>query len=276
MIPLYFETKPGGVPLLSDRDIERDAAALIRDFNPSLLSDPAPVDIERFAESYLQLSIDFNWLSHNQTLLGRMVFCDTIIPVYDPYTKRAEDFPVHARTMIIDNSLIEKEALLRSTIAHECGHAIYHRSFYGRQKTQTAACTVSDIRIQTDVRQLTTNHDWLEHHAKRFSAAILMPYPAVRNVCKSYTDHLTLWYKNEPQLCNRLAANRLASVFKVSCAAAQIRMNQLHLDFQAPAETPSTAPPSPRNAISLIGATEESLARVETEHYDRLYCQHYG
>lgn len=88
-----------------------------------------------------------------------MVFCDTIIPVYDPYAKRAEDFPVHARTMIIDNSLIEKEALLRSTIAHECGHAIYHRSYYGRQKTQTAACTVSDIRIQTDVRQLTTDHD---------------------------------------------------------------------------------------------------------------------
>ena len=56
MIPLYFETKPGGVPLLSDRDIERDTVALIRDFNPSLLSDPAPVDIERFAESYLQLS----------------------------------------------------------------------------------------------------------------------------------------------------------------------------------------------------------------------------
>jgi len=276
LIPLYFETKPDGVPLLSDRDIERDAAALIRAFNPSLLSDPAPVDIERFAESYLQLNIDFNWLSHNQTLLGRMVFCDTIIPVYDPYAKRAEDFPVRASTMIIDNSLIEKEALLRSTIAHECGHAIYHRSFYGCQKTQTAACTVCDIRIQTDVRQLTTEHDWLEHHAKRFSAAILMPYPAVRNVCKSYTDHLTLWYKNEPQLWNRLIINRLASIFKVSCAAAQIRMKQLHLDFQAPVETHSTAPPSLRNAISLIGATEEAMARVETEHYDRLYRQHYG
>ena len=103
-----------------------------------------------------------------------------------------------------------------------------------------------------------------------------MPYSAVRNVCKSYTDHLTLWYKNEPQLCNRLAASHLASVFKVSFAAAQIRMKQLHLDFQAPAETHSTAPPSPRNAMSLIGATEEALARVETEHYDRLYCQHYG
>jgi len=276
LIPLYFETKPDGVPLLSDRDIERDASALIRAFNPSLLSDPAPVDIERFAESYLQLNIDFNWLSHNQTLLGRMVFCDTIIPVYDPYAKRAEDFPVRASTMIIDNSLIEKEALLRSTIAHECGHAIYHRSFYGCQKTQTAACTVCDIRIQTDVRQLTTEHDWLEHHAKRFSAAILMPYPAVRNVCKSYTDHLTLWYKNEPQLWNRLIINRLASIFKVSCAAAQIRMKQLHLDFQAPVETHSTAPPSLRNAISLIGATEEAMARVETEHYDRLYRQHYG
>ena len=276
MIPLYFDTKPDGVPLLSDRDIERDAAALIRDFNPSLLSDPAPVDIERFAESYLQLSIDFNWLSHNQTLLGRMVFCDTIIPVYDPYAKRAEDFPIHAHTMIIDNSLIEKEALLRSTIAHECGHAIYHRSYYGRQKTQTAACTVSDISIQTDAHQLTTDLDWLEHHAKRFSAAILMPYPAVRRVCRRYADHLQLWYRNEPQLCNRLIVNRLASIFKVSCTTAQIRMHQLHLDFQVPVETPGTAPPSPRNAMSLIGATEEALARLETEHFDRLYCQHYG
>ncbi|NLI20882.1 MAG: ImmA/IrrE family metallo-endopeptidase [Clostridiales bacterium] len=276
MIPLYFETKPGGVPLLSDRDIERDAAALIRDFNPSLLSDPVPVDIERFAESYLQLSIDFNWLSHNQTLLGRMVFCDTIIPVYDPYTKRAEDFPVHAHTMIIDNSLIEKEALLRSTIAHECGHAIYHRSYYGRKKAQTAACTVSDISIQTDAHQLTTDLDWLEHHAKRFSAAILMPYPAVRRVCRRYADHLQLWYRNEPQLCNRLIVNRLASIFKVSCTTAQIRMHQLHLDFQETTETPSTAPPSPRNEITLISATENALARIETEHYDRLYCQHYG
>ena len=276
MIPLYFETKPGGVPLLSDRDIERDAAALIRDFNPSLLSDPAPVDIERFAESYLQLSIDFNWLSHNQTLLGRMVFCDTIIPVYDPYAKRAEDFPVHARTIIIDNSLIDKETLLRSTIAHECGHAIYHRSYYGRQNAQTAACTVSDIRIQTDAHQLTTDHDWLEHHAKRFSAAILMPYPAVRNVCKSYTDHLTLWYKNEPQLCNRLAANHIASIFKVSCAAAQIRMQQLHLDFQVPPEVPAELPAASRNTTPLSELTESDMAQIEKEHYDRLFCRHYG
>lgn len=103
-----------------------------------------------------------------------------------------------------------------------------------------------------------------------------MPYPAVRSVCKCCTDHLTLWYKNEPQLWNRLAANRLASVFKVSSAAARIRMNQLHLGFQTPAETPIVAPPLARNETTLIGATEDALARMETEHYDRLYSQHYG
>ena len=103
-----------------------------------------------------------------------------------------------------------------------------------------------------------------------------MPYPAVRGVCRSYTAHLTLWYKNEPQLWNRLIINRLASVFKVSCAAAQIRMQQLHLGFQAPAETPFVVPPLARNETTLISATEDALARMETEHYDRLYCQHYG
>ena len=32
MIPLYFETKPNGVPLLSNRDIELDAVAILKDF----------------------------------------------------------------------------------------------------------------------------------------------------------------------------------------------------------------------------------------------------
>ena len=276
MIPLYFETKPSGVPFLSDRAIEQDAVALIRNYKPCLLLDPAPVDIEQFAESYLGLNLEFNWLSHNQSILGRMIFCDTILPVYDPSAMRAEDFPVNSGTILLDNSLLEKETLLRSTIAHECGHAIYHRFYYRRRKAQTAACTVSDVRMQTNTHLLTTDRDWLEHHAKRFSAAILMPYPAVRRVCRNYADHLRLWYRNEPQLCNRLIVNRLASVFKVSCAAAQIRMQQLHLGFQTPAETPIVAPPLARNEITLISATEDALARMETEHYDRLYCQHYG
>ena len=53
----------------------------------------------------------------------------------------------------------------------------------------------SDIRIQNNAIQLTTDHDWLEHHARYFSAAILMPYPAVRIAYREYTKYLDLWYK---------------------------------------------------------------------------------
>ena len=250
MIPLYFETKPNGVPLLSNRDIELDAIAILKDFSPGLLTNPGPVDIERFVESYLGLNLDFNWLSSNQSVLGRMVFYDTIIPVYDPSIKAAEDFPVNANTMIIDNSLVDIEVLLRSTMAHECGHAIYHCSYFGRKTAtvQTAACTARDIRIQNNANQLTTDHDWLEHHARYFSAAFLMPYPAVRIVCREYAEYLDLWYKKEPKLYNHLMAHQVASVFKVSVAAAKIRLHQLHLNFQI---QPKPPPPSfPRIVMS--------------------------
>lgn len=73
-----------------------------------------------------------------------------------------------------------------------------------------------------------------------------------------------------PQLCNRLTANHLASVFKVSSAAAQIRMNQLHLDFQAPQEAPSVLPVASRNARPLSELTEDDMARIEKEHYTQV------
>ena len=278
MIPLYFETKPNGVPLLSNRDIELDAVAILKDFNPSLLTAPGPIDIERFTESYLDLNLDFNWLSNNQTMLGRMVFHNTIIPVYNPSVKIAEDFPVKANTVIIDNSLLDIEVLLRSTIAHECGHAIYHRSFYDRTANvaQTAACTAHDIHMQDNEHRLTTDHDWLEHHAKRFSAAILMPYPAVRIVCREYAEYLNLWYRKEPKLSNHLMAHRLASVFKVSVASARIRLRQLHLDKQIQAKPSPVVYSQGRKVLTLANMTEDDLARLDEERDDRLFEQYYG
>ena len=278
MIPLYFETKPNDVPLLSNRDIELDAVAILKDFNPDLLTLPGPVDIERFVESYLGLNLDFNWLSNNQSILGRMVFCDSIIPVFNPSTKMAEDFPVKARTMIIDNSLVDIEVLLRSTMAHECGHAIYHRSYFSRQaiSLQTAACTARDIHLQNNANRLTTEHDWLEHHARYFSAAILMPYPAVRIVRREYANHLDTWYKKEPKLHNHLMAHQVASVFNVSVAAAKIRLRQLRLDTPVQPKPSPSVFPHDRHTMTLANMTDLDLARLDEERDNRLFEQYYG
>jgi Zn-dependent peptidase ImmA (M78 family) len=278
LIPLYFKMKSNGVPLLSNRDIELDAVAILKDFDPNLLTTPTHVDIERFTESYMGLNLDFNWLSHNQTLLGRMIFQNTIIPVYNPTAERAEDFPAQANTVMVDNSLVESDTLLRSTIAHECGHAVYHRSYYERQAKglPTAACTTRDILHQDSIHMLSTDHDWLEHHAKRFGAAILMPYPAVRIVFSDYADHLRLWYRKKTSLCNRLMAERVASMFKVSCGAAKIRLNQLHLGFQPQTNVSPTESTQDSNILTLSSITEDDLARLEAEREKCLFRQYYG
>jgi len=275
LIPLYFETKPNGVPLLSNRDIELDAVAILKDFSPDLLKIPGSVDIERFVESYLDLNLDFNWLTNNQSILGRMVFENTMIPVYNPSAEYAEDYPVSANTIIVDNSLVDIEVLLRSTLAHECGHAIYHRSYYSQKAAvPAAACTAHDIQTKNPARHLATDHDWLEHHARYFSAAILMPYPAVRVVRREYAEHLDLWYKKETRLYNHLMAHRIASVFKVSVAAAKIRLHQLHLDKQI---SPSAAIfAQDHNTLTLASMTEIDLARLIEERDDRLFEQYYG
>lgn len=277
MIPLYFETKPNGVPLLSNRDIELDAVAILKDFSPSLLATPGAVDIERFVESYLGLSIDFNWLTSNRSILGRMVFNDSIIPVYDPITKQAEDFPFEANTMIIDNSVVDIEVLLRSTMAHECGHAIYHPKYYHRKAAlQSAACTNADINLKNKSNRLTTDHDWMEHHARYFSAAILMPYPAVRIASREYCDHLDAWYKKEPKLHNHLMAHQVASVFKVSVAAAKIRLRQLRLDMPVQSKPTTAVFPHDRNTMTLASMTDLDLARIIEARDDRLFEQYYG
>lgn len=46
------------------------------------------IDIDGFAQSYLGLTQDFQYLSHNGIYLGMMIFNDTNkVPVYDPATK---------------------------------------------------------------------------------------------------------------------------------------------------------------------------------------------
>ena len=37
----------------------------MRDFQPSVLTNPAPVDIESFVENYLGMTPDYQLLSHN-------------------------------------------------------------------------------------------------------------------------------------------------------------------------------------------------------------------
>lgn len=224
-----------GIPILRNCEIDAHAEAFLRDYDDTLLTTPKPVDIESFAEFYLDLTLDYVYLSHCGLILGRMVFQEVeSIPVYLPKEKCADYLYVKRGTLLIDNTLLDdrKEYRLRSTIGHECGHWIFHSDYYTAnrkrnlskkmQQPEITGCKKADIESSAGIsgrRRLITDADWLEHHAKYFSAAILMPKTPFLQVVSELTGKCLL---PEAELSEKLAA-----VFQVSPASVKIRLEQL-------------------------------------------------
>ena len=106
MIQLDFRRKKNGVPILSKKDIEDIAEVIIQDYKPKILDEPCSLDIELFSESYTELEMDYQDLTHAQSILGMVVFNDCRIPVYDAEKEKAKRIMVHEGTILIDNSLL--------------------------------------------------------------------------------------------------------------------------------------------------------------------------
>ena len=54
-----FRVKRNGVPILSGEQISIIGEKYVRDFQPEVLQNPAPVDIESFIEQYLGMTPDY-------------------------------------------------------------------------------------------------------------------------------------------------------------------------------------------------------------------------
>ena len=107
--------------------------------------------------------------------------------------------------------------------------------FNNLEQTSTA-CRKTDIEggeaTQSNGRkQLCSDHDWLEHQAKYFSAAILMPRTAMRQVCGD--RELRKRLQDEfPGFELEMLSAEVAELFNVSSESAKIRIKQLGMDFE--------------------------------------------
>lgn len=269
MVDIQFKYNPNNVPRLSDAEIERHTALLLQDYKPELLKSALPLDVEDFAESYLRLRFHYTNLSHNGFIWGRMVFNNTLIVVYDPELNRAEEEPIDANTIVIDNRLLEdgSEVIFRSTVMHECGHSVYHPEYYcidysalqTKQPTDVkhlpyTSCKGVDILgggiTNGEKRKLKTAQDWLEHQAKYFSAASLMPKSSMRTLCKSASLQ-TYCFEKHPDFENDALIAVVAQKFNVSMASARIRVRQLKLGYLTERENPMSFYSSGQHRVSL-------------------------
>lgn len=193
MLRLNFSKKKNGVPVLSRIQMDRMAELLLADYRPSAVWKPQTIDIDDFVQNYLGMRQDFQYLSHCGLYLGMTVFYNTDrVVVYNPEARRAEYLSVCAKTILIDSSLLEEgqEHRYRFTMGHEAAHGILHEAFFAAAEGRTNPDAPPVIRCRTScsaarTRGLWSDYDWMEWQADAFSAALLMPRPAV---CKAARD----------------------------------------------------------------------------------------
>lgn len=232
-----FKLAENGIPVLSHNEIEKHAVEFVKSFAPECLKKPQSLDIERFAESYLELTLDFDYLSNDGSVLGRLVFNTTDeMPVYNPEKNLAEYTLVTRGLVMLDQSLSEEqnERLLRSTMAHEAGHWIYHQEYFTYSEYQARFWTskeswgTSCSREAIEGRyELKTDMDWTEHQAKYFSSCLLMPKPAVELLAdsKAFREITRSAYTISDKKKKVIAL--AADTFQVSKGMAEIRLEQV-------------------------------------------------
>lgn len=229
-----FRTQKNGVPVVSKIELDIIGERFVRDFQPEIIANPAPVDIDGFVECYLGMTPDYQYLSHNGVYLGMTVFNDTNkVPVFDPATKRAEFISAKARTVIIDNRLLDasQEHRYRFTLGHEASHDILHSGFFAYSPDQmclfdTPTSPMIQCRMDNPGAKRTNPDTWsdrdrMEWQANRLSSAILMPKAAMATLAERF-----------PPRRNSIVdifsmIETVANTFNVSLESATYRLKEL-------------------------------------------------
>lgn len=231
-----YKTKRNGLPVLSKEEIDVFAERYLLDYKPELMNKPQQIDIDDFAENYLGLIQDYQYLSNNGLYLGMMVFKDTKkIPVYIPEKNQAEYLEAKARTVIIDNSLLNErqEHRYRYTMGHECGHDICHKSYYVKEIPNQISLFKEKIDLplircrvfnkgSKNIKKW-SDMEWMEWQANYMSSALLMPKSMVIKAIKD------LNLKNKKIIRDYLNVDLIANIFNVSIEAATYRLEGLKI-----------------------------------------------
>ena len=216
------------VPILSKAQLERIAERYHKEYNTALDLKDDRMDPRRFAEEYLQLTLDYQWLSNNGCYLGMAIFRDaTRIPVYFPEINAAKWISASKDTILIDRSL--QQEYMRNgekfTIVHECSHQILHWGYYRKQ--ESVPCRKESVQPSFAPTQW-TDVDRMEWQANHLASALLIPLSALNKMIEErhmadYYQHRRMRGVSEKSALTQ-AAMDVAARFGVSTLMAKIRL----------------------------------------------------
>ena len=232
------------VPYLTYGALEDYAQKIVADFAPERLSVPGVMDVERFLEFYLKMTVDFQRISHNRKILGVTAFDEGTVEIIDEDTGEVVDLFVEAGTVIIDPSLSVKRNLprLRFTMTHEGCHWLIHQKAFradnpfgpaGIYANQFLAAKEGRIDYSRTLKER-NDIEMMERQADFLSAAILMPKGAVR---EAYLEYFRMNSERQHRIIRGISPSDdihtkrlpeyVATTFNVSKRAALIRLEKL-------------------------------------------------
>lgn len=245
MIELKTSYTFSQVPYLTYNALEEYAEQVVADFAPERLNNPGELDVDRFVEYYLGLSVEFHRICYDRKILGMIAFNDGVIDVANEVTGLPEPMPVKKGTIIIDTSLTQKRSIprLRFTMMHEgAGHWLLHRKAFstnnplgsaGVYKNQYIAAKEGREDYSRSQKE-TTDNQRMERQADFIASAVLIPRPALRAAYKNffgfYSEPVRRIVRGASSIDDcyaKLLPEYIGKVFNVSKHAALIRLEKL-------------------------------------------------
>jgi len=190
-----YKHNASGNCFLSLSDIDDITENLLKDYKPTLLTDPQAVDFDDFIGSYLGYEIDYQHIFYNLNepeILGCALFDKQKIKIFKTDHSGVEFLEYDENTIIIDRVLVDetdpsRHIQLVSTALHEAGH-LYLQQEWGRANKdqinlfspeRKICCRKSDCEIFS----ITTSQQdkFREWQANKFAFAIALNKYALKD-----------------------------------------------------------------------------------------------
>lgn len=231
--------------ILSREQINGIAERYIQDFKPEALTVPMPLDADEFIEQYLGYKMRYAYLTHNQSILGTIVFNGGQLKVYDAENNNVKKIHIEPETILIDNTLLAEENRGRYEFTgfHEAGHSILHKpeAVDSNQMTMFEMAKPSIIICRNTVgltppSRDRTDEEWKEWHADVFSACMKMPRKTTKEVAiqalrdlSISTDCIIQRDPDSAYICEEILPSAVADFFGTSKKAAKFRLQELRI-----------------------------------------------
>ncbi len=220
-----------GILVMNDADIEDFSYRQLNDFEKGYFNVPHRLDIEKFVECYLGIIVHYYKLSFDRSILGATAIRDGTISIIDEngcLEKRA----LKKGDICIDPDAYKMNGIFAFTVAHEAGHSQFDCDL--NPKIFNSNClfhdSTYDFYEQKSGKKKKSNLDWMEHHANRYAAYLLMPKVFVMRLWMSlfhdsnFDKHISVGQKRRE--CWALIC-KIARQLGVSNAAMAWRVKEL-------------------------------------------------